>query len=78
MRQLGYLGGEHAYFEWQLVDPASREAALEDMLLKIRTLALPALDAWANKAAIAEAVFRGTEQDRADWLVETTLWAGRS
>jgi hypothetical protein len=46
------------------------------MLDKIQTLALPALEAWATKAAIADAVFRGTEQDRADWLVETALWAG--
>jgi hypothetical protein len=75
-RQVGYLGGEHDYFQWELVDPATRETALEDMLHKIKTLALPALDSWTSKAAIGEAVFRGTEQDRPDWLVETALWAG--
>jgi len=76
VRQLGYLGGKHEYYQWELADPHTRERELEDMLGKIQALALPALDAWTSTAAVAEAVFRGTEQDRADWLVETALWAG--
>jgi len=76
IRQLGEFDGGHEFLQWQLLDPATREAKLSDMLERIRALALPALGAWADKAAIAGAVFRGTEADRPDWLVETALWAG--
>ena len=75
-RQLGDLGEPRGFLQWQLVDPATRDAELADMLDRVRALALPALDAWRDKAAIAEALSRDTEQGRADWLVETALWAG--
>ena len=76
VRQLGDLGAPRQFLQWQLVDASARGAELADMLERVRALALPALDAWRDKAAIADAVLRGIEQDRADWLVETALWAG--
>jgi hypothetical protein len=76
VRQLGYLGGGNQYFKWQLVDPGTREAELRDLLQKVQTLALPALEAWGTKESIPSAVFRFTEVERIDWLVEAALWAG--
>lgn len=75
-RQLGYLAGHQEYFKWQLVDPSTREVELFDLLDKVQSLAVPALEAWATKESIATAVFRFTEADRIDWLVEAALWAG--
>lgn len=76
IHQLGYLSGKNDYFKWQLADASVRDQELADLLQKVRTLALPAFDAWANKPAIGSAVFRLTEVDRIDWLVETALWSG--
>jgi hypothetical protein len=76
IRQLGYLGGRNEYLKWQLVDPATRRAELLDLLEKVRSLAIPALDAWSSKQSVAAAVFRFSEVERIDWLVEAALWAG--
>ncbi|MES2947331.1 MAG: hypothetical protein V4858_02210 [Pseudomonadota bacterium] len=74
-RQLGYLSDASDYLTWQLVDRETREKELSDLLAKIQALALPAFDAWSNKSAIGTAVFRRTEAERIDWLVETALWS---
>lgn len=76
IRQLGYLAGHNEYYKWQLVDPKTREVELADLLSKVELIALPALEAWATKDSIATAVFRRSEVDRIDWLVEAALWAG--
>lgn len=76
VRQLGYLGGHREYLKWQLVDRGAREVELSDLLDKVQSLAVPALEAWATKESIARAVFRFTEVERIDWLVEAALWAG--
>lgn len=76
VRQLGYLSGHHEYFQWELVDPATREGELSDLLSRIQSLALPALDAWADNESICRAVFRRTEVDRIDRLMEIALWCG--
>jgi len=74
-RQVGYLGGANQYFKWQLGDAGTRERELEDLLGTISAKALPALDSWVTKGAIASSVFRGTEVERIDWLMEIALWA---
>lgn len=76
IKQLGYLSGGEDYFKWQLVDSSAREQELSDLLSKIQSLALPAFEAWADKRAMADAVFRFTEADRIDWLLEIALWSG--
>jgi hypothetical protein len=76
IRQLGELSGQRDYFKWQLVDSSAREQELADLLSKIQSLALPAFEAWADKQAMADAVFRFTEANRIDWLVEIALWSG--
>jgi hypothetical protein len=76
IRQLGYLGAEHDYLKWQLVDPAARVGELDHLLGKIRELALPAFEAWRDKPSIAQAVFRQREGERIDWLMQVALWAG--
>lgn len=76
IKQLGYLSGGRDYFKWQLVDRSAREQELADLLSKIQSLALPAFEAWADKPALASAVFRFTEVDRIDWLIEIALWSG--
>ncbi|ROZ78873.1 hypothetical protein [Ramlibacter sp. WS9] len=75
-RQVGYLGGANDYIKWQLGDKLHRAAELNDLCLTLQTTALPSLDAWATKEAIATAVFRRTELDRIDWLMEAALWSG--
>lgn len=75
IRQVGYLGGANEYFKWQLVDPGTREQELADLFATISAKAVPALDSWATKGAIASSVFRGTEMERLDWLMEVALWA---
>jgi hypothetical protein len=76
IRQIGYLAGGHEYFKWQLVDPASRDGELRDLLSRIRSLALPAFQDWSDKESICRAVVRRTEVDRIDWLMEIALWCG--
>ncbi len=78
VRQLGYLSGHHEYLKWELVDPITRENELSDLLSRIQSLALPAFSAWADKESICRAVFRRTEADRIDWLMEIALWCGNS
>lgn len=78
VRQLGYLSGHHEYLQWELVDPATREAELSDLLSRIQSLVFPAFAAWADKERICHAVFRRTEVDRVDWLMEIALWCGNS
>jgi hypothetical protein len=78
VRQLGYLSGHHEHFKWELADPTTREGELSDLLSRIHSLALPAFEAWADKHSICRAVFRRTEADRIDWLMEIALWCGNS
>lgn len=75
-KQLGYLSGHHEYLKWQLIDPATREQELSDLLSRIQSLALPVFAAWSERDAIRRALFRRTEVDRLDWLMEMALWCG--
>ena len=45
-------------------------------MAKIKQFALPAFEAWSEPIMIQKAVFRMTEVDRPDWLVDIALWAG--
>lgn len=76
VKQLGYLAESKDYLMWELVDPATREGELSDLLSKVQYLALPAFSAWSDKESICSAVFRRTEQERIDWLMESALWCG--
>lgn len=78
IKQLGYLSKGQDYFKWQLVDRSKRDSELNDLLAKIQLFALSAFEAWSDNQAIAEAVFRFTEMERIDWLVETALWSENS
>lgn len=38
--QLGYLSEEHSYFKWQFADPSKRKAEIDDMVQRVKQLAL--------------------------------------
>lgn len=76
VQQLGYLTEHHDYLTWELVDPTARGGELRDLLSKIQCIALPAFSAWSDMESICRAVFRRTELERIDWLMEIALWCG--
>jgi hypothetical protein len=74
--QLGYMASGRDYLRWDFAAPATRDAEVADIKTRILDIALPALDAWSSKAAIARAVETTQEVKRLDWLVQIALWAG--
>lgn len=73
--QVGYLSPAHEYLKWQLVDPATRIAEIDNMIETVRKLVLPAFDVCSSTESLGDRILERREIVWIpDWAIDIALW----
>lgn len=77
IKQVGYLTPAHEYLKWQLVDPATRQEEIDNMIETVRNIVLPAFDVCTSIESLGNRILERKEIVWVpDWALDVALWTG--